>query len=54
MQILKVDSRNFSEAVAKAVEILRKGGVVAHSTDTVWGLAGDAANLKAVKKIRKI
>lgn len=51
MKILKVDSRNFSKAVVEAVKILKSGGIVAHPTDTVWGLAGDAANSKAVQKI---
>ncbi len=38
-------------AVAKAVEILRKGGLVAFPTETVYGLGADAANPQAVQKI---
>ncbi len=54
MKILKLDSRNFSEAVVEAVEILKSGGIIAHPTDTVWGLACDAANSKAVRKIHAL
>jgi L-threonylcarbamoyladenylate synthase len=35
----------------KAVQILKSGGVVVYPTDTVYGLAVDAANAKAVKKL---
>lgn len=38
----------------KAVGILKKGGVVAYPTDTAYGLAVDATNLAAVKKLYKI
>jgi tRNA threonylcarbamoyl adenosine modification protein (Sua5/YciO/YrdC/YwlC family) len=38
-------------AVARAVELLRKGEVVALPTETVYGLAGDALNPIAVAKI---
>jgi len=41
-------------ACRQAVQILRNGGVVAHPTDTVWGLAADAANPVAVAKIHGI
>lgn len=37
--------------LAKAVEILRSGGLVAFPTETVYGLGGDASNPSAVKKI---
>ncbi len=39
------------EAVAEALEVLRSGGVVAHATETCYGLACDIANLDAVKKV---
>jgi len=41
-------------ACRQAVQILRNGGVVAHPTDTVWGLAADAANPAAVAKVHAI
>lgn len=37
--------------IAMAVEILRKGGLVAFPTETVYGLGADAANAEAVRKI---
>lgn len=37
--------------VTRAVEILRKGGVVALPTETVYGLGADASNPEAVAKI---
>ena len=35
----------------KAVEVLKQGGVVVYPTDTAYGLAVDATNLSAVKKL---
>lgn len=40
-----------AEAIARAVEILRRGGVVAFPTETVYGLGADATNLAAVRRI---
>ena len=37
--------------IAKAAEILRKGGLVAFPTETVYGLGADASNPAAVRKI---
>ena len=37
--------------VARAVEILRAGGLVAFATETVYGLGADATNAQAVAKI---
>ncbi|MBI2098866.1 threonylcarbamoyl-AMP synthase [Candidatus Uhrbacteria bacterium] len=37
--------------IAKAILILRKGGVVAIPTETAYGLAADSMNPSAVKKI---
>lgn len=40
--------------IAKALEILRTGGVILYPTDTIWGLGCDATNEEAVNKIYKI
>ena len=40
--------------IETAADILRKGGVVAIPTETVYGLAADATNPEAVKRIFKI
>jgi L-threonylcarbamoyladenylate synthase len=37
--------------IAKAVELLRRGELVAFPTETVYGLGADASNAKAVKKL---
>jgi len=40
--------------VVQAAEIIKEGGVVAVPTETVYGLAADATNARAVKRIYKI
>lgn len=42
------------EEMAKAVEVLRSGGVILYPTDTVWGLGCDATNKEAVARIYEI
>jgi L-threonylcarbamoyladenylate synthase len=42
------------DAVARAVAILRRGGVVAIPTETVYGLAADLANANAIARIYAI
>ncbi len=38
-------------AVAKALEVLRTGGVILYPTDTIWGIGCDATNPKAVARV---
>lgn len=40
--------------IRKAVECLRRGGVILYPTDTVWGIGCDATNDEAVKRIYRI
>lgn len=40
--------------VKAAVDVLRRGGVIAYPTDTVWGLGCDATNDAAVRRIYAI
>ncbi|CAN5425929.1 L-threonylcarbamoyladenylate synthase [soil metagenome] len=40
-----------SAAVDRALEVLRNGGLVAIPTETVYGLAADASNARAVERI---
>ena len=50
--IAKVDESNIdSEAIKKAGEIIKQGGLVAFPTETVYGLGGDALNPGSSKKI---
>ncbi len=37
--------------VERAVEILKRGGIVAYPTDTVYGLGSDAFNIESIKRI---
>ena len=38
-------------SVAKALEVLRAGGVILYPTDTIWGIGCDATNPKAVARV---
>jgi len=42
------------EEVARALEVVRKGGIILYPTDTVWGLGCDAANADAVARIYRL
>ena len=42
------------EDIRKAVEVLRKGGVILYPTDTVWGIGCDATNSEAVNRVYDI
>lgn len=48
----KIDSFSLNEKKIKsAAEIIKKGGLVAFPTETVYGLGANALNKRAVKKI---
>ena len=42
------------EDIRKAVEVMRKGGVILYPTDTIWGIGCDATNEEAVKRVYNI
>ena len=42
------------DRIEKAVDILRKGGVVAYPTDTVYGLGADIYDSRAVERVFQI
>lgn len=42
------------EEIKKALEVLRKGGIILYPTDTVWGIGCDATNPEAVAKVYQI
>lgn len=51
-KILKIEENNIDkEAVREAGEILKRGGLVAFPTETVYGLGGDALNEASSAKI---
>ena len=43
-----------SEAIQKALEVLRSGGIILYPTDTVWGIGCDATDPEAVAKVYEI
>ena len=51
-KILKIDENNIdTEAIREAGEIMKKGGLVAFPTETVYGLGGDALNENSSARI---
>lgn len=46
--------QNIREDIKRAVEAMRRGGVILYPTDTVWGLGCDATNAEAVAKVYAI
>ena len=53
--ILKINPQNPQQRlIEKAVEILRKGGVIIYPTDSVYAIGGDLMNREAVMKIYRI
>lgn len=45
---------NREEDIRRAVETMKKGGVILYPTDTVWGIGCDATNEEAVAKVYEI
>lgn len=43
-----------AQQVAKAAEIVKKGGVILYPTDTIWGIGCDATNPQAVARVYEI
>ena len=43
-----------ADEAKRAIEVMRKGGVILYPTDTVWGIGCDATNEEAVKRIYEI
>lgn len=53
-QPLEQFGRYDAEDLAKAVEVLKRGGIILYPTDTVWGIGCDATNPEAVKRIYEL
>lgn len=54
MEVVHLTGRNQEAVLKKTASILRRGGVVAVPTDTVYGLAADVMREAAVKKAFRI
>ena len=54
MDVFHLTERNHANAIEKTASLLKRGGVVAIPTDTVYGLVADVLRDAAVKKIFRI
>jgi len=52
--IIHYSEKNEKEIINEAIKILRSGGLIVYPTDTIYGIACDATNKRAVNKIYKI
>jgi len=50
----KKRTKDYTPELVKALEVLKKGGVILYPTDTIWGIGCDASNAEAVEKVYKI
>ena len=54
-EIVKVNAKRLDkDKLKKAVAVIEKGGLVAFPTETVYGLAADYLNKKAIQKLYKV
>jgi len=54
-EIIKIYEQNISpREIQKAVNVLKKGGLIIYPTDTVYGLGCDITNTKALQRIARI
>jgi tRNA threonylcarbamoyl adenosine modification protein (Sua5/YciO/YrdC/YwlC family) len=54
VEIIKVERKDFHEALKKAEKIIREGGLVIYPTDTLYGIGGNAFSEEVVEKVRAI
>lgn len=49
-----MQKKDIDQEIARAVEVMKDGGVILYPTDTIWGLGCDATDPVAVARIYKI
>ena len=54
MQIIEYKKKNHGQIIRACAEALKQGKVVAYPTDTSYGLAADAENITALKRLYRI
>jgi L-threonylcarbamoyladenylate synthase len=54
MKVIRLEGSTIEAAAKEAAQVLRKGGIVLYPTDTLYGLAVDAENRAALKKLREL
>lgn len=53
-KLILIKEHNFAEVIEKAVEVLRRGGVIGYPTETVYGLGARISAEEAVIRIRRL
>jgi L-threonylcarbamoyladenylate synthase len=53
-QVFAVNSGYYNKSIHRAVELLKRGALIVFPTETVYGLAADSRNKKAIRRIRGI
>ena len=53
-RLLKIDERNFAEAIQEAAQVILTGGVVAVPTESFYGLSVHALNEKAIERLFQV
>jgi L-threonylcarbamoyladenylate synthase len=46
--------QKLNDEVQRAIEVVKRGGIILYPTDTVWGIGCDASNPEAVKRVFEI
>ncbi|HRH24081.1 MAG TPA: L-threonylcarbamoyladenylate synthase [Candidatus Paceibacterota bacterium] len=54
MEIIRLTEGNLIEAAKKAAAVLKKGGIVAYPTDTVYGLGVSITDPTAIERLRTL
>ncbi len=54
MEIIRLTEGNLKDAAKKAAAVLKKGGIVAYPTDTVYGLGVSVSDLDAIERLREL
>lgn len=54
MEIIRLTEANLKEAAKKAAAVLKKGGIVAYPTDTVYGLGVSISDSGAIERLRTL
>ncbi len=54
MEIIRLPETSLEHVAQKAAKVLQKGGLVLFPTDTIYGIAADATNPKALARLREL
>lgn len=54
MEIVRLTTTSIDSAARRAAQVLAKGGIVLYPTDTLYGLAVDATNPRAIERLRSL